>query len=230
MRKSLTPVVAASLLSADFLRLQEEIKDIETISQIGYHHLDVMDGHFVDNISFGLGILKAVKKVATLPCDVHLMINTDPSFIFRFADEGADLLSFHIEAYPEYRPILERLRRDYPKLKVGLSFNPRTSVEQIEPGILDFDFINLMSVNPGFGGQNFIPESLEKLEKLYSCIERKNLTNRVMIEVDGGVCEKNAQSLINRGASILVSGSYIYRCSNHASRQKAVENLLSSVK
>ena len=221
-----SPIVSVSALSADFLRLGEDIKDIESIPGVGMHHMDIMDGHFVNNLSFGFPVLKAVKKIATLPLDVHLMIETDPSYIFRFAEAGADLLSFHVEAYPDCSSILEQLRDNFPGIKLGLSFNPETPITSIEPWCTRVDFINLMSVHPGFGGQAFIPESIQKVRDLRNLLENKGVANKVLIEVDGGVNGDNARSLIEAGAGILVSGSYIYKKGITSERKKAVESLL----
>ncbi len=224
-----SPIVSVSVLSADFLRLGEDIKDIESIPGVRMHHMDIMDGHFVSNLSFGFPVVQAVKKIATLPLDVHLMIETDPSYIFRFAEAGADLLSFHVEAYPDCSAILEGLRDKFLGIKLGLSFNPETPLSSMEPWLEKLDFINLMSVHPGFGGQAFIPESIQKVRELAKLLEKKGLDNKVLIEVDGGVNGDNATDLIQAGASILVSGSYIYKKGSRKERKKAVESLVGSV-
>ena len=224
-----SPIVSVSALSADFLRLEEDIKDIESIPGVRMHHMDIMDGHFVNNLSFGFPVLKAVKKIATLPLDVHLMIETEPSYIFRFAEAGADLLSFHVEAYPDCSTILENLKDRFSGIKLGLSFNPETPIASIEPWLEKLDFVNLMSVHPGFGGQAFIPESIQKVRDLKTLLEKKGVDNKVLIEVDGGVNGDNAVDLIQAGANILVSGSYIYKKSTTSERKKAVESLIGSV-
>ena len=215
--------VSASILSADFLNLESDLKNMESCG-IDYHHMDVMDGHFVDNLSFGLRFIESVKKVASVPLDVHLMISNPDTMATRYVDVGADMLSFHIEATHNPVRLIERLKEKNSNLKVGVSFNPDTPVEMLSLCLKHIDFINLMSVYPGYSGQSFIESSFEKVKKLNEYLIDLGLRDNILIEIDGGVGDKNAGKLVESGVDILVSGNFIYKKVNE-DRKNAVKSL-----
>ncbi len=212
-------IVAPSLLSADFADLKPDIEFINE-SDAGLFHLDVMDGHFVPNITIGIPVCKAIKKYAKKPLDVHLMISNPDLYIEDFAEAGAGWISVHVEACNHLHRTLQLIKSF--GCKVGVSINPHTPLAMIEEVLDELDFVNIMTVNPGFGGQKFIENSYNKIERLSKMRTAKNLSYD--IEVDGGVDDKNARKLINAGANVLVSGSYIF---NHPDRNKAVQSLMS---
>jgi len=195
--------VAASILSADFSRLAEEIKRVEKAG-VDLIHIDVMDGNFVPNITFGPQLIKDIRKTTKLPFDVHLMIKNPLRYIDDFINAGSDMLTLHIETVPvsgfkKLRPKLS------PKnIKLGVSLNPDTSLKRIEPVLDIVDLVLVMTVNPGFGGQKFIPGVIPKIERLRHIYKG-------IISVDGGINDKNAFSLIKAGVDILASGSYLFR-------------------
>lgn len=195
--------VAPSLLSADFLHLEDELA---SISNADFLHFDVMDGSFVPNISFGLPLLPYVKKCG-LPVDVHLMVRNPEEQIPWFIDAGADAITFHMEAQTHAHRALH-LIKDAGKI-AGVVLNPGTSLSLIEELLPDLDMVLLMSVNPGFGGQKFIPHSLDKISRLKDMAEARG-RNDLLIEVDGGISLNNAKEVVDAGANVLVSGSGVF--------------------
>jgi len=201
----MTPLLAPSLLSADFSRLAD---DIAMVAEAGADqlHLDVMDGHFVPNITFGPLIVKAVRKVTRLPLDVHLMIEQPDRYAEEFIRAGADWLSVHVEACPHLQRLIHLIKSH--KVKAGVALNPSTPVSTLEEILPDLDFVLVMSVNPGFGGQQFIRSSLAKITKLRSLMN--SLPIRIPISVDGGVGHGNTADLVAAGAEVLVAGNSVF--------------------
>ena len=199
--------IAPSLLAADFANLERDIKMVE---KAGAHilHFDVMDGQFVPNISIGIPILKAVKRVSTIPIDVHLMIATPGQMIDAFIDAGADYLTVHVETEPNLHRVIQHIKSK--GVKAGVALNPHTPLSSIEEVMQDLDLILLMSVNPGFGGQSFIQNTIGKLQRLNKLLQERNLTH-IEVEVDGGVKFENIKAIADAGADILVSGSGIFK-------------------
>ncbi|MBM3444091.1 MAG: ribulose-phosphate 3-epimerase [Bacteroidetes bacterium] len=198
-------IIAPSLLSADFLRLEGACTLVNQ-SEAAWLHLDVMDGRFVPNISFGLPIISAVRKATSKVCDVHLMIVEPEKYIQAFKDAGADVLTIHVEACTHLHRALQQIRA--LGMKAGIALNPHTSLSAIEDVITDADLVCLMSVNPGFGGQRFIPQTLDKIKRLKEMIVKKNAT--ALIEIDGGVTLENAASIVQAGAEVLVAGNTVF--------------------
>jgi ribulose-phosphate 3-epimerase len=198
-------LIAPSILSSDFGKLAEEIQMLND-SEAGVIHVDVMDGRFVPNISFGFPVMQVLKKYARKPLDVHLMIEEPEKYALRFAEAGADWISFHLEATAHAHRLLQQIRE--AGKKAGIALNPQTPVAQIADLMGDLDFVNLMSVNPGFGGQRFIDASLKKIAALNSMRKEEQLD--FLIEVDGGVSNANAMLLKNAGANVLVAGNSVF--------------------
>ena len=199
-------IVAPSLLASNFLQLQHEC-DMLNESEADWFHLDVMDGRFVPNISFGPMLIEFFRKATTKICDVHLMIEEPGKYAEMFAKAGADILSVHIEACPHLHRNIQQIKS--LGMKASVAVNPHTPVELLKDILADIDVVLLMSVNPGFGGQSFIPYTLTKIKQLRSMIDERGLD--VKIEIDGGVSEENAQDIINAGADVLVAGSSVFR-------------------
>ena len=213
--------IAPSILSADFLRLGEEIKAAEDAGA-DYIHIDVMDGIFVPNITIGPFIVEAARKATTLPLDVHLMIDRPERFVRDFVSAGADYLVVHAEASVHLHRTLESIREE--GAKTGVSINPSTSLEAVRHVLADTDLLLIMSVNPGFGGQSFIPESLGKIRQAREMIKERGLST--VIEGDGGIKPGNARQVVEAGAGILVMGSAFYGSDDYAAVIKATkENL-----
>lgn len=202
-------LISASILNADFSRLGEEIAMINK-SETDWFHLDIMDGVFVPNISFGFPIVEQVKKYAQKPLDVHLMIANPDVYIEKFKEAGADRLTVHIEACPHLHRTIQEIKKQ--GMKAGVSLNPHTPIHLLEDIIEDLDLVLLMTVNPGFGGQKFIPGSYNKIKKLKQLIEQRNA--HALIQVDGGVDLTNIRKLVNTGVNVLVIGSYIFKSAN----------------
>ena len=202
--------IAPSLLSADFSKLQEQITLMEE-GGADLHHVDVMDGHFVPNITFGPFIVKAIKKCSNIPLDVHLMIENPEKYVEDFVKAGADYLTVHVEATKHIHRLLQQIRAT--GAKVGVSLNPGTPLSSIEEILDDVDMILIMSVNPGFGGQSFIPQSLDKIRRLRKMLSDRGL-DHVEIEIDGGVKLENIAEVAAAGVDIFVSGSGIYNAPN----------------
>lgn len=209
--------IAPSILSADFSRLGEEIIAAEKAGA-DLIHLDVMDGHFVPNITIGPLVVKAVKKIASKPLDVHLMIEDPDHYIKEFADSGADIITVHEEVCIHLHRSIQNIKEC--GVKAAVSINPATPVRNIEDILPYLDMVLVMSVNPGFGGQSFIPEMLPKIELLKSIITEKNL--RIEIEVDGGVKVDNVADVVNAGADIVVMGSAFYNSDDYAETVRKV--------
>ena len=202
-------LVAPSLLSANVLNLGSDIEMLNK-SEADWYHLDIMDGTFVPNISFGIPVVKAISKIAQKPLDVHLMIVHPDRYIDAFKDAGASILSVHIETCQHLHRCLQSIKK--AGMKAGIVLNPHTAISSLEDIISDADLVLIMSVNPGFGGQQSIPHSLQKIEILKEMILRKNLST--LIEVDGGIDLNNAPSVVSAGADILVAGSSIFKAEN----------------
>lgn len=200
--------IAPSILAADFGNLAEEVKRVEEAGA-QFLHIDVMDGHFVPNITIGPLIVKALKKRTELPLDVHLMIEDPQKFIPAFADAGSDIISVHVEALNNSKLKDTVLQIKSFGVKAGVALNPPTPLSAIENILKRVDIVVVMSVNPGFAGQEFIPEVLPKISELKAKIEEG-----VEIEVDGGINDKNAKGVVKTGADILVAGSYIFKSEN----------------
>ena len=198
-------IIAPSILSADFSKLGDEVQAAEAAGA-DWIHVDIMDGHFVPNITMGPMIVKAVKKVTTLPVDVHLMIENADLFIRDFADAGADLISVHAEACVHLNRTIH-LIRECDKL-AGVALNPATSLSAINWVLEDVDLVVLMSVNPGFGGQSFIPNTLDKIRALRTVFRDKGLDTHIL--VDGGVNNKTIAEISNAGADVFVAGSAVF--------------------
>ena len=199
------PLIAPSLLSADFSELGKAAALLDR-SEADWFHLDVMDGRFVPNITFGMPVIKAIRPLSDKPFDVHLMIAEPERYIEDFKKAGADILSIHLEASTHLHRSLQAIRQC--GMKSGVALNPHSSVESIEHVLAETDLVCLMSVNPGFGGQKFIESTYEKVRRLKAMILAQG-TN-TLIEIDGGVSDANAQLLKEAGADVLVAGSYVF--------------------
>jgi ribulose-phosphate 3-epimerase len=204
-------IIAPSLLAADFANLQRDIEVINS-SEADWFHLDIMDGVYVPNISFGFPIVEAVKKHAAKPLDVHLMISNPEKFIERFYQAGANMLTVHLEACTHLHRVVESIREF--GMKPGVALNPHTPVESLEEIITDIDMVLIMSVNPGYGGQEFISSSYQKIKKTRSLIEKSG--SRALIQVDGGINLSNAALLFEAGVDILVAGTTIFHSADPA--------------
>jgi ribulose-phosphate 3-epimerase len=213
--------IAPSILAADFGNLQRDVEMVNH-SEADWFHLDIMDGVFVPNISYGMPIVKSIAKHATKTLDAHLMIIYPDRYIKTFADLGMDYLTVHFEACNHLHRTIQAIKNE--GMKAGVALNPHTNVMQLEDTIQDIDLALVMSVNPGFGGQSFIENTYSKVEKLKEMILRKN--SSAMIEVDGGVTDKNAKKLVEAGADVLVAGSYVFKSPNPDSTIKDLKNLL----
>jgi ribulose-phosphate 3-epimerase len=198
-------LVAPSVLAADFTQLARDINMVNQ-SEADWFHVDVMDGRFVPNISFGMMIIEAIKKLATKPLDVHLMIVEPEKYIESFRKSGADIITVHIETCPHLHRTLQQIRAT--GAKAGVAVNPHTPVSMLEDILEDADLFCLMSVNPGFGGQKFIYQTLNKIKKLREMLDERNLVAH--IEIDGGVGLQNAEIILQAGADVLVAGSSVF--------------------
>lgn len=209
--------IAPSILSADFSKLGEEIKEVEQ-GGADYIHVDVMDGHFVPNITIGPLIVKSIRPITNLPLDVHLMIANPDQYIPEFAKGGADIISVHVEACPHLHRTIHLIKEQGKK--AGVVLNPATPVETIQHILPDVDLVLLMTVNPGFGGQSFIPSVLPKIKQIRQMVDDLGLP--IEIEVDGGVNQDTAKQCIEAGANVLVAGSAIY---NKENRKEAIQQI-----
>ncbi|HEY4150466.1 MAG TPA: ribulose-phosphate 3-epimerase [Chitinophagaceae bacterium] len=203
------PIIAPSLLAADFLHLQD-VCTLVNESHADWFHLDVMDGRFVPNISFGLPVIEQIRKAAKKPCDVHLMILEPEKYTEAFKHAGADMLTVHIEACPHLHRNIQQIK--ILGMKAGVALNPHTPVDALKDVLQDIDHVLLMSVNPGFGGQSFIPHTLQKIRDLKRMISERGL--HVKIEIDGGITVDNAQMVVNAGADALVAGNTVFSSAN----------------
>lgn len=214
-------IISPSLLSANFANLQKDIASIEE-SEAKWLHYDVMDGHFVPNISFGYSILADVSKITNLFLDVHLMISDPLKYYNEFVKAGADLITFHYEAYEDQTKIQEMIDKvKKENVKVGLSIKPATQVSEIKKYIKDLDLVLVMSVEPGFGGQSFMENSLEKITELRQIIDENHYD--CLIEVDGGINHETAKKVKDAGCDVAVAGSYVFK---QEDRKSAVASLL----
>lgn len=204
-----TPLISPSILSADFARLAEAVQMVEAAGA-DWIHVDVMDGHFVPNLTVGPPMVEALRKVTSLPLDVHLMMTNPDDFIPEFVDAGADLLTVHVEACPHLHRTVQSIKER--QVKAGVSLNPATSVTSVEEILGDVDLVLVMSVNPGFGGQQFISSSLDKIRRIRTMMN--NSHSSAHLEVDGGVNLTNVASVIQAGANVLVAGSAIFGSKN----------------
>ena len=210
-------IVSPSILSADFANLERDIKLVE-INGADWIHVDVMDGHFVPNITIGVPVVKSLKKVTTLPLDVHLMIENPQQYVDAFANAGADILTFHYEAVPEDEilPLINKIKT--LGAKVGISIKPKTKPESIEKYLPYVDMVLVMTVEPGFGGQSFMSDCADKIEVI-----RKNAPENLIIQVDGGINAETGKFCVDKGANSLVAGSYIYNSTDVNSAIKSLK-------
>lgn len=199
-------LIAPSVLAADYTRLAEEFQLIND-SRADWFHVDVMDGVFVPNISFGMMLVKAMKQMATKPLDVHLMIVEPEKYVEQFREAGAEVITVHLEACPHLHRVVQQIKAT--GAKAGVALNPHTPIEGLTDLIEDLDLVCLMSVNPGFGGQKFIYRTLDKITRLRTMITERNAS--ALIEIDGGVGLQNAEKILQAGADVLVAGSSVFK-------------------
>jgi ribulose-phosphate 3-epimerase len=213
-------LIAPSMLSANFLHLEKDIEMINN-SEADWFHLDVMDGRFVPNISFGIPVIQAMKRATKKVCDVHLMIEQPEHYVEAFHKAGADVLSVHIEASLHLHRTLQHIKS--LGMKAGVAVNPHTAINQLEAIVQDVDVFCLMSVNPGFGGQKFIPQTIDKIKALKQLILKSG--SSALIEIDGGVTLDNAASIIAAGADVLVAGNTVFSAADPKAAIAALKQL-----
>jgi ribulose-phosphate 3-epimerase len=214
------PIIAPSLLSANFLQLGDDCKMLNE-SEADWFHLDVMDGRFVPNISFGIPVIQQISKATSKVCDVHLMILQPENYAEAFAKAGANILSVHIEACTHLHRNIQQIRS--LGMQAGVAINPHTPVSLLEDVLADIDLVCLMSVNPGFGGQKFIPRTIEKIKELRKMIDERGV--KVKIEIDGGVTLENAASIVAAGADVLVAGNTVFASKDPKATIAALKNI-----
>ena len=210
-------MIAPSVLAADFGHLERDVQMVDR-SEAAWVHVDVMDGCFVPNISFGFPVLRAVRRASQKPLDVHLMIIEPERYIARFAHDGADWVTFHLEATDDALHCVHLIRES--GAKVGVSIKPKTPVESLRPILSEVDMVLVMSVEPGFGGQKFIPEALDRIRELRTMAEKLN--PELLIEVDGGISSENAHLLYEAGANVLVAGSSVFKAEDPEAEIRAM--------
>ena len=209
------------MLASNFGKLEDEITMVNN-SKADWFHIDVMDGVFVPNISFGTPIMNVLKKCAKKPLDVHLMIVNPDNYLEKFAELGSSVLTVHAEACTHLHRTVQKIKS--LKMKAGVAINPHTPISSLESIINEIDLVCVMSVNPGFGGQSFIENTYQKVEDLKSLINKKN--SKAIIEIDGGVTSKNAKKLVEKGADVLVAGSFVFKSDNPTETISTLSNLI----
>ena len=214
-------IIAPSLLAADFLHLQKECTMLNE-SEADWFHLDVMDGVFVPNISYGMNIIEQITSTTSKTCDVHLMIMEPGKYAEAFKKAGADILSVHIEACPHLHRNIQQIKS--LGMRAGVAINPHTPLEMLKEILQDIDMVNVMSVNPGFGGQTFIPHTMQKIRDLKKMIAERGL--HVLIEVDGGVTIENAHGLLHAGADVLVAGNTVFKSADPKATIKQLKEMV----
>ncbi|MEZ4811635.1 MAG: ribulose-phosphate 3-epimerase [Allomuricauda sp.] len=214
-------IIAPSLLASDFANLQREIEMVNQ-SEADWFHLDIMDGIFVPNISFGMPVIQAITQYAKKPLDTHLMIVDPDRYIKTFAELGVNHLTVHYEACPHLHRTLQAIKAE--GMKAGVALNPHTSVNLLEDTIQDIDIVIVMSVNPGFGGQSFIENTYQKVKDLKKLIAKRN--SSALIEIDGGVNAANAKQLVDIGADVLVAGNFVFKSQNPTETIKNLKELI----
>ncbi len=213
-------IIAPSFLSANFLKLDEVCRMLNE-SEADWFHLDVMDGHFVPNITFGPMIIKFIRSTTKKVCDVHLMIEEPGRYAELFKESGADNLSVHIEACPHLHRNIQQIKS--LGMKAGVAINPHTPVEDLGDVLGDIDLVCLMGVNPGYGGQHFIPHTMDRIQRLRAMIDERNL--KVLIEIDGGVTLENAAEIMKAGANVLVAGNTVFNSPDPAATIKKLKGI-----
>ena len=213
-------IIAPSLLAANFLNLEKECKMLNE-SEADWYHLDIMDGRFVPNITFGPMLVEVFRKATTKVCDVHLMIEEPGNYAEQFKNAGADNLSVHIEACTHLHRNIQQIKS--LGMKAGVAINPHTPVSELSDVLADIDLVCMMSVNPGYGGQKFIPHTMEKIKQLRKMIDERGL--KVQIEIDGGVTLENASSIIAAGADVLVAGNTVFKSADPKATIKQLKSL-----